>query len=55
MEEKTKPQELVKRVQALLDELGLGTLTAMSWDSSNLVDSGEFYEYVIVQGAKKKN
>ncbi len=51
----TKEQELIKRVQALLDELGLGTLTAMSWDSSNLVESGEFYEYVTIQGAKKKN
>lgn len=55
MATQTKEQELIKRVQALLDELGLGTLKAMSWDSSNLVESGEFYEYTIVQGAKKKN
>lgn len=55
MEEQTTPQELIKRVQALLDELGLGTLTAISWDSSNLAAPGEFYEYVTIQGAKKKN
>lgn len=55
MATQTKEQELIKRVQALLDELGLGTLTAISWDSSNLAAPGEFYEYVTIQGAKKKN
>ncbi len=54
-QEKTKPQQLIEKVQALLKELGLGTLSSIVYDNSDLAASGEFYEYVIVEGIKKKN
>ncbi len=55
MEKLSKPQLLIKRVQSVIDELGLGSLSSICWDNADLVASGEFYEYVIIEGTKKKN
>lgn len=47
-----KQKQLISEVQALLNKLELGTLTSISYTKNS---DGDFYEYGLIEGIKKKH